>query len=77
MVGGLAGSILGGRQLGRLGRLGRSLFNKKQGGAVDSRRSAAEAREVDVISDQDAATLIRIMCNSAKPMVTSMKTNRA
>jgi len=65
MVGGLAGSLIGGRQLGRLGR---SLMNKgksatNQGGQA---RAQSPAGEEDSITEDDAATLVRVMCNSAK-----------
>jgi len=66
MIGGLAGSLIGGRKLSRLGR---SMMNKKNGrggGGTTSNSFAAEAGEADVISDADAATLIRAMCNAAK-----------
>jgi len=73
MLGGLAGSLIGGRKLGRLGR---SLFNRDKGSgsasddtadlAERSMALAQDSGEEDTISDDEAATLIRVMCNSAK-----------
>ncbi len=63
MIGGLAGSMIGGRKLSRLGR---SLFDKNKGNAARTSHSFADIDEPDAISDADAATLIRAMCNAAK-----------
>lgn len=64
MVGGLAGSLIGGRKLSRLGR---SLFDKNAGNAQGRGASVADdILEADAISNSDASTLIRVMCNAAK-----------
>jgi len=64
MIGGLAGSLIGGRKLGRLGR---SLFNRNKGNNGSSAAALQQdPGEVDTITDEEAATLIRVMCNSAK-----------
>jgi len=64
MVGGMVGSLVGGRKLSRLGR---SLFDRNKGNAARTSSSlASEPGEPDAISDADAATLIRAMCNAAK-----------
>ncbi len=68
MVGGLAGSLIGGRQLGRLGRSltkGGNPFGGGDKGGND-RADFADSGEADSISTDEAAALVRAMCNSAK-----------
>ncbi len=66
MIGGLAGSLLGSRQLGRLGR---SVFDRNDGGGQGGGRQfepPAPGDPSDVLSDDNARLLVRVMCNSAK-----------